>query len=213
MDTCATLVYPPHPEFAPVCLLDDRAAREQELISQARDGNLEAFNELILTYQDIVFRQASWMLNEEEAAEDAAQEVFLQVFRKLTMFRGGSFRSWLLKITTNYCLDQIRSRTRHRQVPWEGSYADGEEKDSDWMKVREDLPEQALERSETREMINRCFQKLTPEYRTILLLIDIQEFDYREASAVLGLPLGTVKSRLARARQKMQGYLQETLKN
>jgi RNA polymerase sigma-70 factor (ECF subfamily) len=213
MDTCATLVPTPHLDFTPVCLIDDRAARERDLISQAQDGSLEAFNELVLTYQDAVYRQAFWMLDEEEAAEDAAQDVFLTVFRKLNTFRGGSFRAWVLRITTNYCLDQIRSWKNQRCLPFEQYYQDGEEKEADWTKALDDLPEQAVERLETREIINRCFQKLTPEYRSILLLVDIQELDYQEASAVLGLPIGTVKSRLARARQKLQGYLFVTLKN
>ncbi len=213
MNACSNLVYLPHPEFIQVCLLNDRAAREQELISLAQGGSLDALNELILSYQDTVFRQAFWMLFEEEAAEDATQEVFILIFRKLYTFRGGSFRAWLLRITTNYCLDQIRSRKRQRYLSLEQSYEDGGEKEPYWKKSPGENPEQVVERLETREMINRSFQKLTPKYRKVILLIDFHELDYREASAVLGLPMGTVKSRLARARQKLKADLQETFKN
>jgi RNA polymerase sigma-70 factor (ECF subfamily) len=213
MDTCLTLDYISHPDITQLCPLAGRTADEQELIHQAQNGSLDSFNELVLTYQDAVYRQAFWMLNEEEAAEDAVQEVFILVFRKLFMYHGGSFRSWLLKITTNYCLDQIRSMKRQRWIPLEQTFEDGGEKGSYWMKAQEELPEQALERSETREVINRCFQKLTPEYRTVLLLVDVQEMDYREAAAVLRLPIGTLKSRVARARQRLQMDLQKVLKN
>ena len=95
-----------------VNLLDNPMTLENQRIQQAQIGDLEAFNELVLAYQDRVFRQALWMLKDETAAEDACQEAFLRAYRKIGTFHGGPFHPWLSRIVTNVCLDQIRMSKR-----------------------------------------------------------------------------------------------------
>jgi RNA polymerase sigma factor (sigma-70 family) len=187
------------------------AEREHLWVQSAQHGNLNAYNELVLIYQNIVFRQAIWILKDEEAASDATQETFLQAYRKLESFRGGSFRAWLLKIATNHCLDLIRSSTRHLVIPLEQFDKDDEEIEPFWMKDPAETPEQAAERSETSREIAHAIQRLAPDYREIILLIDLQELEYEEASIMLRIPVGTVKSRVARARRLLTVDLQNRL--
>jgi RNA polymerase sigma-70 factor (ECF subfamily) len=205
-----TLTYH-HPLGSPYPSLtaDKSNQPETKLIARAQRGDLEAFNELILLYQDAVYRQACWLLGDEESAKDLTQEAFLIAYRKLFTFFGGSFRAWLLKIATNLCLDLIRARKRHPTIPLEKYNEDGEEVDTaDWLVDPGDTPEQLVERAETRSAIARCIKHLTPEHRTVILLVDLQEMDYQEAARILGIPIGTVKSRLARARTLVQHYFQ-----
>ncbi len=183
------------------------AAWEAQRINRAQRGDLEAFNDLVLIYQDRVFQQAYWMLGEEEAAEDAAQEAFILAFRKINTFHEGSFRAWVMTITTHYCLDQIRSAKRHPQLPLEMTNADGEESEPSWCVDPAEGPEQAVERIQTERFIADAIRHLSPEYRAALILVDLQEMDYHEAAAALSIPLGTVKSRLARARLQLRAGL------
>jgi RNA polymerase sigma-70 factor (ECF subfamily) len=206
-----TLTYHSFGTPYPSLTTDKTSRSETKLIDRAQRGELEAFNDLILLYQDSVYRQACWLLRDEEAAQDLTQEAFLIAYRKLYTFIGGSFRPWLLKITTNLCLDQLRARKRHPTIPLEKLNEDGEEVDTAaWLVDPGDTPEQLVERTETRSAIARCIGRLRPEHRTVILLVDLQEMDYQEAAKTLGVPIGTVKSRLARARVLMQYYLQSS---
>ncbi len=207
MDACASLTYTPHREFAPACTKNNPAVRDPMLISRAQRGDLDAFNELVLSYQDMVYRQALWILREPEAAEDATQEAFLLAYRHIQSFRGGLFRPWLMCIATNYCLDQIRYAKRRPTQPLESTNEDGEEHEAAWLRDPADSPEQVLERSELGEDIMTCVQKLPLEYRLPIILVDLQELDYEEASRIMRIPLGTFKSRLARARLKLKSNL------
>ena len=182
---------------------------EGALVEKAQNGDLAAFNELVLMYQEVVYRQALWLLQEETAAEDAAQEAFLKAYRNLHRFTlGKPFRSWLLKIATNHCLDMIRKAQRHPRLPLERRNAAGEEiEEAYWMKDPQDTPEQAVEKAEAERRIAHAIQRLAPEYRAVIILADLQELDYAEVSAILAVPLGTMKSRLSRARRKLREAL------
>ena len=187
-----------------------RLPKESALIAAARQGDLEAFNRLVLAYQDEVYALAYRMLGDPDAAADATQETFLSAFRHLKRFRGGSFRGWLLRIATNACYDELRRRGRRPQVPLEGT--DDEEMASDarpWMADRNPnaSPEAVLLRRELRAALEACIGRLAPKMRAVLLLVDVHGLDYAEAATSLGLPLGTVKSRLARARAAMRQCL------
>lgn len=186
-----------------------QAARERALVRDAQCGDLTAFNELVLTYQNIVFQQALWMLKEEEAAEDATQEVFIKAYRKIGSFEPGkSLRPWLLRIATNHCLDVIRAANRHRSVRVETP--DLEEVNEVFgMSSPVDTPEQAYERAEVTQKISRAIEKLAPPYKAVVILVDLQGLDYIEVSAILGVPLGTMKSRLSRARRQLRDALQQ----
>jgi RNA polymerase sigma-70 factor, ECF subfamily len=175
----------------------------------ATPRTLDAFNELVLEHQDAVFRQALWILNDEAAAQDATQEAFLRAYHAWHTYDGGPFRPWIMRIATNYCLDQLRRFKAHPKTSLEIYTNDDEEIECPaWMNDPNACVEEIYERSELRARIMQSIRRLAPEYRLPVIMIDLQEMDYAEAAATLGIPLGTFKSRLARARQKLQKWLQ-----
>jgi RNA polymerase sigma-70 factor (ECF subfamily) len=175
------------------------------LVDLARRGDLGAFNQLVLAHQDVVFRQAFWILGQEEAAEDVTQEVFLRAFRNLQSCRGETFKAWILRIATNLCLDQMRREKCRPSVSLDIYNEYDEEIDSPyWLVDSGESPEDTLERGEKETMIADCLRSLSEEYRLVILLIDLQEMDYQIAASVLGVSLGTIKSRLFRARAKFR---------
>lgn len=183
---------------------------ERGLIQDAVRGDLDAFNRLVLAYQDMVYNQAYRMMGEVEAAEDATQEAFISAFRNLRSFRGGSFRGWLLRIVTNACYDELRRRKRRPATPLEPLTSDDEEIESPgWLADPGEMPEETVLRSELGTAIQRCLDGLPGEFRAVLVLVDIQGLNYHEVSEVIGKPVGTVKSRLSRARVRMRDCLQE----
>lgn len=182
---------------------------EKILISDAKGGDLEAFNRLVLEYQDLVYYQAYRIMGDAQSAEDAAQEAFISAYRKLSSYRGGSFRAWLLRIVTNACYDELRRRKRRPTTPLEPLGADEEEVESPrWLSDPGESPEDFAERVELSGAIQRCLDDLPDEFRVVVVLVDVQGFDYSEASQVVGRPVGTVKSRLSRARERMRDCLQ-----
>lgn len=182
---------------------------EAFLIQAALKGDLEAFNRLVLFYQDIVYSQAYRMMGEREPAEDATQDAFIAAYRKLESYRGGSFKAWLLRIVTNVCYDELRRRKRRPTTPLEPVDNDQEEIESPrWMSDPGETPEEHTERMEVARALQSCLDDLPVEFRTVVALVDIQGMDYTEAAQVVGTPLGTVKSRLARARTRMRECLQ-----
>jgi RNA polymerase sigma-70 factor (ECF subfamily) len=182
---------------------------ESGLIQAARQGDLDAFNRLVLANQDIVYSQAYRMLGDAEVAADATQEAFISAYKHLGTYRGGSFRGWLLRIVTNACYDELRRRKRRPTVPLEPVDANEEEIESpSWMIDPGELPEQATVRKELAQAIQRCLDGLPDEFRLVVVLVDIQGLDYQEAAQAAGKPIGTVKSRLARARLRLRECLQ-----
>jgi RNA polymerase sigma-70 factor, ECF subfamily len=182
---------------------------EEALIQAAQNGDLDAFNRLVLTYQDMVYFQAYRVLDEQAPAEDVAQITFISAYRHINSFRGGSFRAWLLRIATNACYDELRRRKRRPTTPLEPVDDEGEEIDSAaWMADPDEGPEERAQRAELRRAIQHCLSDLLPDFRTVVLLVDVQGMDYAEAAQVMGTPVGTVKSRLSRARGRMQSCLQ-----
>ena len=182
---------------------------EPALIQSALDGDLDAFNRLVLAYQDMVYNQAYRMMGESQTAQDAAQDAFIAAYRKLHTYRGGSFRAWLLRIVTNLCYDELRRRKRRPVTPLEPVDPYDEEIESPrWMMDPGESPENAAERAELSTAIQQCLNELSPDFRAVVILVDIQGMDYEEASRAVGKPLGTIKSRLARARGRMRDCLQ-----
>jgi RNA polymerase sigma-70 factor (ECF subfamily) len=163
--------------------------------------DLHTFNNLVLEHQDAVYRQAYWILNDPAAAEDAAQEAFLRAYRNIDRYNGGPFLPWVLRITTNYCLDQLRRRKFRKTIPLEPVDEYDEEIESPaWLRDPDASVEEMVERGQTNDHIMQCIQRLPPDYRAAVLLVDVQELDYAQAASVLGICIGTFKSRLARAR-------------
>jgi RNA polymerase sigma-70 factor (ECF subfamily) len=181
---------------------------EIALIQSARGGDMDSFNRLVLAYQDMVYSQAYRMLGEEEPADDAAQNTFISAYNHLNSFRGGSFKAWLLRIVTNACYDELRRRKRRPTVPLEPLDDSGEEVESaHWMVDPGDQPEDRVQRIELQRAIQHCLDHLPDEFRSTVILVDIQGLDYFEASKVAGKPIGTIKSRLARARMRLRDCL------
>jgi len=182
---------------------------EQALIHDAQAGSLDAFNALVLHYQDSVFNTALRILGDEDLASDATQEAFLSAFRSITSFRGGSFKAWLMRTVTNACYDELRRQKRRPSVPLEPETDDGEEMDSPrWLADPNMTPEQKAEADEVEHAIQHCLNNLPVEFKTVVVMADIQGMDYSEVAIAVRVPLGTVKSRLARARLRLRECLQ-----
>ena len=182
---------------------------EAVLILEAKRGDLVSFNRLVLAYQDMVYNQAFRMIGELDAAEDATQEAFISAYKNIHNFRGGSFKGWLLRIVTNACYDELRRRKRRPTTPLEPLDDDDEEIESPhWIADPGESPEESTERQELSLAIQNCLDQLPEEFKTVVVLVDLQAIDYTEAAAVMHIPLGTIKSRLARARLRLRDCLQ-----
>lgn len=184
---------------------------ESALIQQAQRGSLEAFNRLVLNYQDLVFRVACRILQDEAAAEDVSQIAFMRAYQKLACLYGSSFRVWLLKIVTHLCYDELRKQKRHPLVRFVtlANEEDEEAPAEEYLPAANPGPEQVVVNREERRLIERCLASLPVEYRLALEMVDILGLDYAQSAQVMGCPIGTVKSRLARARMQMRQKLSE----
>lgn len=181
---------------------------EPALIQTAQRGDLDSFNTLILHYQDMVFHTALRILGDEDQAADAAQEAFISAFRSISTFRGGSFKAWLMRTVTNACYDELRRQKRRPTTPLEPDTEDGEEMDSPrWLADPNMTPAQQSEADELEHAIQHCLDALPTEFRTVVVLADIQGMDYSEVAIASHVPLGTIKSRLARARLRLRECL------
>jgi RNA polymerase sigma-70 factor (ECF subfamily) len=181
---------------------------EPALIREAQRGDLDAFNTLVLHYQDSVYNAALRILGDEDLAADAAQEAFISAFRAINSYRGGSFKAWLMRTVTNACYDELRRQKRRPTTPLEPEAKDGDEMDSPrWLADPNLSPEEMMEAGELEHAIQHCLDNLPTDFRVVVVMADIQGFDYSEVAAVARLPLGTVKSRLARARLRLRECL------
>jgi RNA polymerase sigma-70 factor (ECF subfamily) len=182
---------------------------EVALIRAAQEGDLNAFNRLVLAYQEMALNQAYRLIGELDAAEDATQEAFISAYRNLGGYRGGSFRGWILRIVSNACYDELRRRKRRPTTPLEPLDADDEEIESpSWLADPGELPEEHAVRAELSDAIQDCLEGLPNDFRAVVVCVDLQGLDYSEASQAIGTPVGTVKSRLSRARLRLRDCLQ-----
>jgi RNA polymerase sigma-70 factor (ECF subfamily) len=182
---------------------------EIALIQYAKQGDLDAFNRLVLEYQDMAFNVAYRLMSDPAEADDVTQDAFVSAYRKLGSFRGGSFKAWLLRIVTNAGYDALRKRKRQATTSLEPMSSDEEEiENPTWLADPGETPEESAARAELGRAIQHCLEGLGVEFRAVVVMVDVQGMDYAEAATVVGKPLGTVKSRLARARVRMQDCLQ-----
>ena len=181
---------------------------ELALINDAQKGDLDAFNTLILHYQDSVFHTALRILGDEDQAADAAQDAFISAFKSIASYRGGSFKAWLMRTVTNACYDELRRQKRRPTTPLEPDTEDGEEMDSPrWLADPNMTPDQVAEADELEHAIQHCLNNLPLEFKTVVVMADIQGMDYTEVASSVRAPLGTIKSRLARARLRLRECL------
>lgn len=183
---------------------------ETGLIAFAQRGDLDAFNLLALKYQDMLFRISLRLIRDECGAEDAVQNALIQAFQNIRSFRGGSFKSWLARVAVNASYDELRRMGRHTSQPLEQFNQDGEEIESPvWMTDPLPGPEKLAEDGELQKALHRCIRSLIPDYRLMVILVDIEGMSYEEAARAARVPVGTVKSRLARARMQLRDSLQK----
>ncbi len=181
---------------------------ENDLIQAAKRGDIESFNRLVLVYQDTAFTVAYRIMGESEAAADATQEAFISTFRKLHQFRGDSFKSWLMRIVTNACYDELRRRKRRPADSIEEMYEIQPAVETP-LHSQQENPEVYAQRSELTSAIQDCIDALPDDQRVIAVLADVEEYAYQEIAEITGLALGTVKSRLSRARGKLRECLRD----
>lgn len=195
---------------ASIDLNQDLKIDERALIPTAQQGDLEAFNRLVIAYQDRVFTQAYYLLGDKMAAEVVVQEAFLSAYRSIQSFRESAFRIWLIRIVTKKCLDELCRRKSRLSTSSKPTGMWGEEMESpSWSADPMEIPKESLIRAEADRHLLFCLDCLSTECRTAIVLIDILDISYGEAAEIIGCPLATINSRLASARLQMQHFLQD----
>jgi RNA polymerase sigma-70 factor (ECF subfamily) len=183
---------------------------EVALILETQHGNLDSFNGLVLSYQDSLFNTAFRILGDEELAADATQDAFISAFRNINSFHGGSFKAWIFRTVTNACYDELRRKKRRPTQPLEPVNADYDEFDTPcWLADSSLSPEDNFEAAELEHAIQHCLAALPIDFRIVVFLIDVQGMNYNEAANAVCVPLGTIKSRLGRARLRLRAHMQE----
>ncbi|NLT73090.1 MAG: sigma-70 family RNA polymerase sigma factor [Chloroflexi bacterium] len=180
---------------------------EQDAIAAAQRGDIRAFEHLVSSYQDAAFSVAYHILGSRDAAMDATQDAFIRAFEGLARYRGGSFKSWILRITTNCSYDQLRYKQRRPSTPIDDLVEDDEH--SSMLMAEDEEPEEYAERSELNGVIRRGLRTLPKDQRAVLVLADIEGLSYNEIAETLDASVGTIKSRLSRARAKLRDFMLE----
>lgn len=180
---------------------------EVALIAQAQKGDVQAYNSLVLHYQQIVYNVAYRIMGDPQSAEDAAQEAFISAYKSLNKFRDGNFKAWLLRITTNGCYDELRRRKRRPQSSLERITDDNQESFA-FLRDPAIGPEKRQQQLELIQAIEECLQSLPDDQRVTAVLCDVEGYDYNAIADITDVSLGTVKSRVSRARSKLRDCLQ-----
>lgn len=185
-------------------------AEEQRLVQAGQAGDIEAFNQLVHVYEGRVYNLCLRMLGDGDAAADAAQDTFIAAFRHLRRFRGGSFRSWILRIATNTCYDVLRARKRHPTSSLDIAF-DLHEQTPPFAEPADpgEAPDDVVVRHELGAAIQQGLDLLPEEQRIVVILCDVQGMPYDEIATITSTNLGTVKSRLSRGRARMRDFLKE----
>lgn len=179
---------------------------ESALIAAAKKGDVHAFNTLVRSYQRLAYNVAYRVLSDPESAADATQEAFVSAYRAIRQFRDGSFRAWILRIVTNACYDELRKKKRRQEDSLDDLLAENPDH-SDMMADGQELPEEHALRRELGATLQRGLGTLPEEQRLAVVLSDVQGFSYEEIAEVMGVALGTVKSRISRGRAALRDYL------
>jgi RNA polymerase sigma-70 factor (ECF subfamily) len=180
---------------------------EPKLIDQAKQGDVQAYNTLVLHYQDRVYNLAYRIMGEPGAAADATQEAFISAYKSLNKFRGGSFKSWLLRIVTNACYDELRYRKRRPQSSLD-EITEANESSILLHSEKSPGPEEHSQQTELVSAIEACLEDLPEDQRTATVLCDVEGYDYSQIAEIMSSSLGTVQSRISRARSKLRECLQ-----
>lgn len=177
------------------------------LVHKAQKGDVEAFEELICAYEHRIYNIAYKMMGNPEDAMDVAQEALLKIYKSLKKFKNQStFSTWVYRVAMNTCLDELRKKKRGFLLLMNDTegYGNGIVDSSS-----DSLPEVSYERKERLKSLQNAIQELIPDYKSVIILRDIQGFSYEEIAEILHCPLGTVKSRINRARTELRKKLSE----
>ncbi|MFT4625990.1 MAG: RNA polymerase sigma-70 factor (ECF subfamily) [Myxococcota bacterium] len=184
---------------------------DDELVRRFKEGDRHAYSEIVRRYQDRVFSQCLRWIGERQVAEEVAQDVFIALFRSLPKFRGDArLSTWIFRVVVNHCKNRrlYRRRRQHgKHEPLEGQRPD--DPDAPKRQIADDSPgaDAGIHRSEAEELVHTALAHLDDEQRQIVILRDVQDLSYQEISEILGLPRGTVKSRIHRARAQLATLL------
>jgi RNA polymerase sigma-70 factor, ECF subfamily len=188
------------------------SAPEPQLVRAAQRGDLAAFEELVARHRDKIYARAFSMMRNEEEAVDLSQEAWVKGWQRLRQFQGeASFGTWMTRIVINLCLDQLRKQKRQRTESIEemNEESGGVERQMPVLTVN---PAAGLERAELRQRIDRALAQLSYEHRTVLVLHEFEEMEYKEIAKTMGCSIGTVMSRLFYARRKLAALLADLRK-
>ncbi len=182
---------------------------DQELIAESVSGRTEAFDTLMLRYQDRLFNALVQVLRDREEARDVVQEAFVMAWTKLASFRGDSeFYSWLFRVTYNIAMSRKRKKslpvTSIDAQPASGSIIPEDRRP-------DNQPSHKMETSERQQLVRTALENLPEEYRTVLILKEMENFKYEQIAEIVGVPLGTVRSRIHRARSLLREHLLKLL--
>lgn len=182
---------------------------DEELLTLSRNGDIEAFSLLVERYQKMLYTVAYRFLGNPEDASDAAQEALVRAFKNLQGFRGQcSFKTWLQHIIANVCRDALR-RQRRRPVISLDSLQDNENSSWELPDGNTNSPEEIVINREEGDYLHKLIQSLSPEYRMVVIMRDVQGFSYDEIAKRLNCSVGTIKSRLSRARQNLRRHIEQ----
>ncbi len=191
---------------------DHSSTDDQALVRAAQRGDMTAFEELVARHRDKIYARAYSMMRNEEEAIDLSQEAWVKGWQRLRQFQGdASFGTWMTRIVINLCLDQLRKQKRQRAESIEelDEESGGVERQMPVVTVN---PTAALERAELRQRIDRALGQLSYEHRTVLVLHEFEEMEYKEIASTMGCSIGTVMSRLFYARRKLAALLADLKK-
>jgi RNA polymerase sigma-70 factor (ECF subfamily) len=183
------------------------SADDAALVRDAQKGDMEAFEELVARHRDKLYARAFSMMRNEQEAIDLSQEAWVKGWQRLNQFHGdSSFATWMTRIVINLCLDQLRKNKRHRAESIEemDEESGGVERQMPVVVVN---PTERLERGELRQRIDKALGQLSEEHRTVLMLHEFEEMEYKEIAKTVGCSIGTVMSRLFYARRKLAALL------
>lgn len=181
---------------------------ETLLINKSKKGDIEAFEELIKEYKKVAYNIALRILKNKEDAEDISQESMIKIFKSIDKFNmESSFKTWLYRIVVNTCLDfkrKAKENTISVDQPVQAGY------DEFYIDLKDETPstEEIIEKKQMKEMVMEAIYKLDDDFKTIIILRDINGFSYEEISEILSCNIGTVKSRISRGRHKLKEILE-----
>lgn len=186
---------------------DHSSASDEELVRASRESDMAAFEELVARHRDKIYGRALSMVRNEEEAIDLSQEAWIKGWQRLEQFHGdASFATWMTRVVINLCLDHLRKRKRQRaeSIEMMDEESGGVERHMPVVTVN---PTEGLERSELRERIDAAMEQLSYEHRTVLILHEFEEMEYKNIARTMECSIGTVMSRLFYARRRLAALL------